>query len=127
MQGPNVSDSSRRPWYVTRIPTLPEEERLPRAAAGEDRIWALYWQLKLELCAVLRRLQETTDGCRVLGQVLAETPELPLMTYLDEEIHKYMAVESAIDAEDGASASTIEDEPVAERTENSTDLVQNGC
>ncbi|KAI8558203.1 hypothetical protein RHMOL_Rhmol04G0071800 [Rhododendron molle] len=126
MQGACVSDGSTQPWYVRRIPTLPQEEGLPRAAVGECRIWDLYQQLKLELCAVFRRLQEIRDGCRVLGQVLSEAPELPLVKYLDEKIQQYMAVESVIDEENEARMSTMEDEPVAVRTENSTDLVQNG-
>lgn len=116
MQGQGSSNVTRQPLYVTRIPALPNEEMLVDTAASEGPVWGLYQQLKLELCAVLRRLQETKDGCRVLKEVLEEEPELPMMKYLDDKIQEYIAVESAIDEGDRARLSAIGDELVQERT-----------
>ncbi|KAI8530779.1 hypothetical protein RHMOL_Rhmol11G0085700 [Rhododendron molle] len=141
MQGQGSSHDARQPWYVTRIPTLPDEEMLPDAAASEGPVWGLYQQLKLELCAVLRRVQATRDGCRVLEEVLAKEPELPMIKYLDDKIQEYMAVESAFDEGDRARLSArgdelvqettentanVGDELVQEATENTAHLVQNG-
>lgn len=126
MQGRGFSYSTRQPWYVTQVPTLRDEEMLLDTATSEGPVWGLYRQLKMELCAVLRRLQETRDGCRVLKEALAEAPELPMMKYLDDKIQEYMAVESAIDEGDMASSSAMGDELVQETTENITNVVQNG-
>lgn len=126
MPGRGSSNDSERPWYLTRIPILPLEEMPLDIAAGEGPVWGLYRQLKQELCAMLRRLQATRDAYRVLDQVLAEVPELPLKKYLSEQIEQYMAVESVMDEEDRAIESAIEDAPVEETTHNSANVVQNG-
>lgn len=126
MQGRGFSYSTRQPWYVTQVPTLPDEEMLLDTATSEGPVWGLYRQLKMELCAVLRQLQEMRDGCRVLKEALAEAPELPMMKYLDDKIQEYMAVESAIDEGHRASSSAMGDELVQETTENITNVVQNG-
>ncbi|KAG5565566.1 hypothetical protein RHGRI_001469 [Rhododendron griersonianum] len=65
MQGPNVSDSSRRPWYVTRIPTLPEEERLPRAQQVkiESGLFTANLSLNYALCCADCKKQRMDVEC----------------------------------------------------------------
>lgn len=122
MQGRGSSDDVGQTWCVTRVPTLPGEEILTDVAAGERSVWALYQQLKLELCTVLRRLQATRDRCQVLEQVLAETPELPMVRYLDEKIQQYMAGESAVDEGNRLIAGAMGDQLMQETAEDMGNL-----